>query len=521
MAQIDYDEIYDAITYSESHQLRELLNQPGVDINFTDNHSRPTFLHTAIKSNELDCIDILFEYKNLNINIRNPDMMTPLQFAASLGKTDCVRRLLGHGDVRVNDAIVNGPHQGKTPLHLAAANGHIECVQLLLNAPGIDANLEDADGLSYSELMIAHNTDDVDQLRNSYSNVNKKDADGNTELHRAILKKNFSYVIVLLQNDNINIHIKNKKGKTQLQLMIVDDLFYNNAKIKQLIDFSLFQYDNDGMTPLHRAAKDGNIATLKTLLKNKFIDVNAPDTYGWTPLIFATYNEHLDCIKELLKHKDINVNAQTDKHRQIPDLFPYIRLNTYGSLRMTIPDCTPGGGFIDDNNGGFTAVHYAVTKNCTECLKLLLKQPSIAVTIQDKNGLTALHYAAVEGKTDYMKLLLDTQGISVNAQTTNGRTALHYAGWNQRQDCFLFLLKQPRINVNLTTDEGYTTLHYVCAMGHAKCVEALLEHKKTDVNVQDKQGYRALHYAAAEGNVECLRALINRSDVNINQTDND
>ena len=69
----------------------------------------------------------------------------------------------------------------------------------------------------------------------------------------------------------------------------------------------------DGMTPLHYAARDGNVAEVKRLLAIHGIDVDIKNNGGWTALHYAARSGRTECVKLLLAHPDINVNVKTNK----------------------------------------------------------------------------------------------------------------------------------------------------------------------------------------------------------------
>jgi hypothetical protein len=59
--------------------------------------------------------------------------------------------------------------------------------------------------------------------------------------------------------------------------------------------------DNDGRTPLHRAAANGHKDVAELLLANK-AELNAKDNNGFTPLHRAAANGHKDVAEVLRKH---------------------------------------------------------------------------------------------------------------------------------------------------------------------------------------------------------------------------
>ena len=74
-------------------------------------------------------------------------------------------------------------------------------------------------------------------------------------------------------------------------------------------------------TPLHIAARDGNLGEVKNLLLDSNIDVNnAENAYGMTPLHLAAENGYIDIVKALLKQPGINPEKKDNLGRTAFDL---------------------------------------------------------------------------------------------------------------------------------------------------------------------------------------------------------
>lgn len=108
--------------------------------------------------------------------------------------------------------------------------------------------------------------------------------------------------------------------------------------------------DDDGYTPLHRAAYNGHTDTILLLLENG-ADIHAQTLDGWHPLHSAARWNQADVVALLLQYK-ANVNAQT--------------------------------------NSGQTALHIASSdKECRECLEVLLMDRNVDINLSNNLGETA------------------------------------------------------------------------------------------------------------------------------------
>ena len=65
-------------------------------------------------------------------------------------------------------------------------------------------------------------------------------------------------------------------------------------------------------TPLIVASRDGNLETVRELMKNEKLDVNLHDRYKSTPLLYVSLNYHWEVVQELLKHHKIDANFRNN-----------------------------------------------------------------------------------------------------------------------------------------------------------------------------------------------------------------
>jgi ankyrin repeat protein len=141
--------------------------------------------------------------------------------------------------------------------------------------------------------------------------------------------------------------------------------------------------------PIHDAAKEGNLETIKKLVKDG-ADVKAKDYKGITPLYYAAnYNsehEKIDIVKFLINN-GANVNAK--------------------------------------NNEGMTPLHIAVYFENLDVVKFLVVNGA-DINAKDDEGKTPLHKAARYANTEAVKFLV-VNGADVNTKDKEGYTPIQLA----------------------------------------------------------------------------------------------
>lgn len=144
----------------------------------------------------------------------------------------------------------------------------------------------------------------------------------------------------------------------------VMDLIKNNPDL-------VFSKDEDGFTPLHLAAANGNKDLARFLLTATKAEVNARDNAGSTPMHqAATAKGHSDIVELLLMY-GAEVNAR-DKQ-------------------------------------GFTPLHYAALVDNQDSVKTLLDHAANVDARDNSVGDTPLIMAAARGYEDVVKLLLENR----------------------------------------------------------------------------------------------------------------
>ena len=89
--------------------------------------------------------------------------------------------------------------------------------------------------------------------------------------------------------------------------------FPSNKIGKQLEGAVVNTLDNEGYTPLIRAAENGHHSCLNELIKEG-ADVNAKGSYGYTPLLLAAVKDETECVAALID-AGADVNTRNDSGR--------------------------------------------------------------------------------------------------------------------------------------------------------------------------------------------------------------
>ena len=159
---------------------------------------------------------------------------------------------------------------GYTPLHSATDNGHTECVKLLLAHPDIQVDAQDStDETALIKACRKNNTDIAKVLLMKGADVNLKNNNGMTALHRAAKCGDDEQMEKLLNILSINVNVQ----------------------------------DENGWTPLHFAAYTGHIECVNILLNAQGIDVNINNNSYRTPLALTQshWSENKQKIIHVLK----------------------------------------------------------------------------------------------------------------------------------------------------------------------------------------------------------------------------
>ncbi|GMU19578.1 MAG: hypothetical protein AMXMBFR12_07700 [Candidatus Babeliales bacterium] len=255
-----------AITHKQNEIVDDLLALLGIDINQQDNEGN-TALHLAIKQNDINLVRRILSNPALILDLANGAGDTPLMFAILQGNLSILNELLARG-AQVN--LWN--RYGMSPLMIAIKRQNVPIIQRLLQVPHINVNLQ-ANNRSQTAIHGAINVLDSRILQlllsaqvNPPINLNIKDTEGFSPLHRAVRSPLAIDLIQMLLQAGANINEKDDGGFTPLMHAAI---MYESDPLILLMQAgaAINERDNNNHTALWHANNEQQEENADLLLK--------------------------------------------------------------------------------------------------------------------------------------------------------------------------------------------------------------------------------------------------------------
>ena len=412
-----------------------------------------------------------------DVNRREPDGSTPLQWAVFRNDVAEVKRLLRAG---ANLKLAN--NYGVTPMTLAAEVGNTEILKVLVEA-GADPDSPNPEGMT--ALLAVARTGIVEAAQVLVKAGAKVDArenfGGQTALMWASARRHPEMMQFLISS-GADVNARSKDRDYQRHVTA-------EGRPKSL--------DSGGLTPLLYAARENCHACVDVLIKNK-ADINLPDPDGVSPLLVAIMNANWDLALQLLDAgADVN---QWDIFGETP-LFTAIN----GRNRAD----GGRGTSIDPMNKttGTQIVHLLLDRGANPNTQLFFPPANLTGNTNTR-GANPLIRAANNGDVEMVKLLLE-KGADATIMTADRQTAIHavIAGRSQEKQAIelIGLLHKAGADVNVVAlinhpqeIRGGTALHYAVRKRQRELIKFLAS-LKIDMDAVDQDGLTALDYTQSRG----------------------
>jgi ankyrin repeat protein len=233
-----------------------------------------------------------------------------------------------------------------------------------------------------------------------------------------------------------------------------------------LLAAALYASEPDGATPLHYAARNQDLGTVRTLLA-AHAAADAQNRYGVTPLVLAVEAGSLEIVNALIA-------AGADVNHALPEGETVLMTAARTGNVPVIQALLRHSANVEAREGfyGETALIWATAMNHAEAVRVLLdagadlngrsaratwSRPNAGLTRLSMGSWTPLMYAAREGALDAGRALME-RGADVDATDPDGATALVLAIINYHYD-FAALLLDHKADPNLADTTGMAALY--------------------------------------------------------------
>ena len=283
------------ISYASKHGKKDYLGYP--------NHAGMTPLHEAVQHDRGEIAKLLLE-AGASPLVHAPIAATPFHWAASQGRYPIFEQLISYASKLQSPGYLDYQnHHGKTPLHEAAQFNRPRIAQRLVDE-GAKLTLQDNEGCNALHwAVVSENWAIIEML------VDKAGKDileqptyfwKETPLHHAVIEKKHDSLEKLLEL-KANTEANTAQGRTALHIAASPDCA-DVKMVKLLLGSNAKPEARDvmGATVLHEAAQTGSEVLYAVLDKCDPLLILATDDNGCTPLHVAATDGELDTVKKLL-----------------------------------------------------------------------------------------------------------------------------------------------------------------------------------------------------------------------------
>ncbi|HET9952021.1 MAG TPA: ankyrin repeat domain-containing protein [Candidatus Eisenbacteria bacterium] len=327
-------------TWGGHPEIVRLLLARGAEVNAKDGGGNSA-VSLAARWGRSDIMDMLL-VAGADASARDDQGRTLLHHAAQYGHIEVMRSLVAHGfDVDVQSRV-------GTPLHCAAAGRRLEAATFLLDH---GARLDRRDLLGWSPLHVACsgppgdpcNPELVVLLLDRRADLTSRAKSGITPLVLAAVSSDSAVAAILLargarpdpaapdgysalrsaveaSNPAIarmllerGADSNERYSPPRAERLLHRTVYHDSVDVARvLLEFGadVNVVDDNGLTPLHMAAREGNAELIRLLLA-KGARIDARNKWNWTPLHFAASQKQLEAARALVE-RGADRSARTD-----------------------------------------------------------------------------------------------------------------------------------------------------------------------------------------------------------------
>ncbi|KAL5333402.1 ankyrin repeat-containing domain protein [Aspergillus crustosus] len=290
--------------------------------------------------------------------------------------------------------------------------------------------------------------------------------------------------------------------------------------------------NNEGVTPLYRAASAGHADVVRALFaaKPEGLRSGVKDSLGRAAIHWAVERGYGDVVQEFLSHKDTDIDIEDAgeiriKKVEIRGYAGHFLFSGYAlalaaeegsedALRFLLScDDAESNWIPDDWPSQPTVLDGAIRSNKIGHVRAVLDQPRLDMEIilaKHPVRPSRLHIAAQQDGIDpaIVAALLAHPSVDVNARDMYKRTPLHYAASTGQIEMVKVLLAQPGIDASAPTTQGQTPLCEAAQAGQPATVTIMLDDPRAVDWARILNTASPLTSTAFAGSIEITRMLL-------------
>ncbi|XP_069559574.1 transient receptor potential cation channel subfamily A member 1b [Brachyistius frenatus] len=483
-----------------------------------------TPLHWAVERNRAESCRALLDL-NVDPNILNKTLLSPLHLAVSHGHNNLVELLLSYG---TTDCNLQGD-LGNTPVMLACSINNCEALNILMKRGAKLCQQNKLGHFPMHAAAFAGATKAMEVILKAgeefghtpVGHINYLDKSMSSPLHLAVRGGNIETICLCIdtgarvdqqQNDKSTpLHLACTQGATEVVKLMLSSV----DQVEDIINLS----DGACQTPLHRATIFDH-AELAEYLISLGADLNSIDCKGNSPLLLATSCGAWKTVALMLS-KGANVNM-TDRCGCNFLHLAILQPKGLKNLSEEVLQQNSVKALLScEDNEGCTPLHYACRLGIHDSVKNMLGlSGQLGLACKSKDKKSALHFAAQYGRVNTCHRLLETITDSrlLNEGDERGLTPLHLASGEGHTKVVQVLLRKGAL---FHSDyKGWTCLHHAASQGYTQTMDILLSANLKLLDKSDEDGNTALHIAAREGHVAAVRLMLSRgAEITLNKND--
>jgi ankyrin repeat protein len=278
-------------------ELMDILLAAGADASMRDDQGR-TLLHHAAQYGHIEVMQSLLRH-GFDVNVQSR-VGTPLHCAASGRRLEAARYLLDHGaDLDLRDQL------GWSPLHVACSGSPGDsCVpELVILFLDRRADVASRAKSGITPLVLGAVSSDsavVAILLARGARPESAKPDGYSALRSAVETSVPAIARMLLRRGaDPNERYNPPRSERLLHRTVYHDSI-DVARVLLEFGADVDPRDDNGLTPLHMAARDGNVEMIRLLL-DRGAQIEARNKWKWTPLHFAASQKQLEAARALVE----------------------------------------------------------------------------------------------------------------------------------------------------------------------------------------------------------------------------